>query len=61
VIFPLPNADAAFIARWTRKVQRANEIWVRAWERSDFLAAHRAHVLLCQLNDLRDAIVAAAR
>jgi hypothetical protein len=61
VIFPLPEADATFIERWQRQVDRAHAIWQRALEQPGDAARRKADVayrLLWRLMRLRDALSA---
>jgi hypothetical protein len=58
-LFPLPVADAAFIARWQRKVERAHAIWQSALGQSDASARRKAELayrMLWQLMRLRDGL-----
>ena len=61
MIFPLPEPNDAFRARWRAKVRRATAIWERALAADGWRAARRerlAHRVLDTLMRQRDAIVA---
>jgi hypothetical protein len=61
MLFPLPVADAAFVTRWQRKVERAFTIWQAALDEPGEAARRRAALAyrLCwQLMRQRDALSA---
>lgn len=64
MIFPLPVADAAFVARWQRKVARAMSIFERTRDvqsRTHTVAYRLLYALMRQRDAIVDAQVDAQR